>query len=461
MQTHFSEAQLQDPATAESEAILRKCVHCGFCNATCPTYTLLGDELDSPRGRIYLIKDMFEQGRDATAEVATHVDRCLSCLSCTTTCPSGVDYRRLVDRARSHIEQTYRRPLADRAMRALLAAVLPYPGRFRITLRLARLALPFRRLLPRRLRAMLELAPAAQSGARGRVAAPPAGHGASGDSGRTPMVAGPAIAAPDQTAVARSAGRVAVLTGCVQSVMGQSINAATIRLLERIGFEVVTVDGCCGSIVHHLGREAQGTALAASLVRGLIDRAGDRPFDAIVSNASGCGTQLKDLAYQLRHDAALAPEAAALTMRVRDVTEVLAEAGLPARASGDGGPPAGMAVAYHSACSIQHGQRLHQPPRQLLAAAGYDVREIRNAHLCCGSAGTYNMLQPEIAARLGDQKLESIVATGAGVVAAGNLGCLTQLDARARAHGDAGPRFVHTVELLDWATGGPRPAGLG
>jgi glycolate oxidase iron-sulfur subunit len=435
MQTRFTPRQLADPGTAASEQILRKCVHCGFCTATCPTYVLLGDELDSPRGRIYLIKEMLENDRPATVEVVRHVDRCLSCLGCMTTCPSGVHYQHLIDHARVHVERTFRRPWPDRALRALLAAVLPYPRRFRAALGLAAMARPFARLLPPRLRAMLELA-----AARPRHA----GGGADGAVDR----------APEQTAAPVRA-RIALLTGCVQNVLDPAINAATIRLLRRAGAEVVEIPGCCGAIVHHLGREADATSLAAAIIERLaaeLDAGarGGRGIDAIVANASGCGTQAKDYGYMFRHHPALAGKAQAVSAKTRDVTELLVELGLPPlRAAAPG-----ITVAYHSACSMQHGQQVNEPPRALLARAGYVVREIPEGHLCCGSAGTYNVLQPEIAARLRERKLANVARTDARVIATGNIGCIMQLAAAADV------AVVHTVELLDWATGGPEPPAL-
>jgi glycolate oxidase iron-sulfur subunit len=424
VQTRFNARQLENRVVAASEPILRKCVHCGFCTATCPTYVLLGDELDSPRGRIYLIKDMLENDRPATSAVVQHVDRCLSCLACMTTCPSGVHYQHLIDHARVHVEQTYRRPFAERSLRAALAAVLPYPRRVRAALAAARLARPFARLLPAPLRAMLELAP------RRRAGAPKP--------------------AREARAVAPRRKRVALVTGCVQTVIAPEINAATIRLLERCGAEVVQVDGCCGALVHHLGKEKRANTLGAALVERLHAELDGGGLDAIVANASGCGTHVKDYGYVFRDDAELAARAAAVSAKARDVTEVLAELGLPAVV-----PHAEqLTVAYHSACSMQHGQKVEQPPRALLAAAGFVVKEIAEGHLCCGSAGTYNVLQPELAGRLRERKLEHIGRTRADVVATGNIGCITQLAA-----GLPVP-VVHTVELLDWATGGPAPRGL-
>ncbi|HUF74523.1 MAG TPA: glycolate oxidase subunit GlcF [Gammaproteobacteria bacterium] len=428
MQTRFTDGQRQDPAIRESEAILRKCVHCGFCNATCPTYVLLGDELDSPRGRIYLIKDMLENDRPATSEIVRHVDRCLSCLACMTTCPSGVNYQHLVDHARARIEATYRRPWHDRQLRRLLAAVMPYPQRFRRLLGLARVVRPLAFMLPRRLRAALVLVP-------GRARA----------STRQPGRA----QATSRAGATKPRARIAVMTGCVQSVLGASANAATVRLLERMCCEVVEIGGCCGSLTHHLGQTRATRSFAATFIDRLEDAASTAPVDAIAVNASGCGTHLKDYRFIFRDDAALAAGAGEVARLARDVTEIVSELGLP-----EVSRPGGLRVAYHSACSMQHGQKLNAPPRELLRAAGFTVVEIPEGHLCCGSAGTYNMLQPELAARLAERKLAHIAGLDADVIAAGNLGCMTQL-----ATGADRP-IVHTVELLDWATGGPVPPSL-
>jgi glycolate oxidase iron-sulfur subunit len=431
VQTNFSAERLRDPEIAEVNTILRTCVHCGFCTATCPTFVLLGDELDSPRGRIYLIKDMLEADRPATAEVVRHVDRCLSCLSCMTTCPSGVHYMHLVDHARTYIERTYRRPWHDRALRAVLAAVLPRPAAMRLALYGARLARPFTRLVPvggvfgKRVRALFALAP--------RRIPPPQPVGGAHE------------------AVGTRKARVALLAGCAQQVLDPGINAATIRLLTRMGVEVVVAEGagCCGALTHHMGRRAAAMAAAEANIRAWareIERGG---LDAVIVNTSGCGTTVKDYGFlfctapdELRLKA---ERVAALTM---DVSEYLAKAGYsPSRA------PTGMTVAYHAACSLQHGQKVTAEPKALLRQAGFTVLEPAEGHLCCGSAGTYNLMQPEIASRLRARKLGNIRATGADVIAAGNIGCLTQLA------GD-GLAVVHTVELLDWMAGGPRPAAL-
>ena len=423
MQTTFTPEQLADPATARSNEILRACVHCGFCTATCPTYQVLGDELDSPRGRIYLIKDMLEQGRPADARTVKHIDRCLSCLSCMTTCPSGVHYMHLVDHARAHIEATYKRPLTDRLLRWTLAKILPYPMRFRLALALAKLGKPVAALIPdARIKAMLAMVPA-------RI--PPVSRN---DDAQTF-----APTAPKRL-------RVALMTGCAQKALNTDINDATIRLLRRLGCEVVIPQamGCCGALTHHMGREAEAHAFAAANIRAFV-AAGD--LDAIVINTSGCGTTVKDYGHMFRNDP-LGPEAARVAGLAVDITELLARLELPAL------PAQNLRVAYHAACSLQHGQQIKTTPKDLLKRAGFDVVEPADSHLCCGSAGTYNLLQPEISAQLKARKVQTLTARSPDVIAAGNLGCMMQIGS-----GTAIP-VVHTVELLDWATGGPKPAAL-
>ncbi|RAH96981.1 glycolate oxidase iron-sulfur subunit [Acuticoccus sediminis] len=469
MQTNFSPAQLEDPAIRTADGILRTCVHCGFCTATCPTFVLLGDERDSPRGRIYLIKEMLEQDRPATAADVLHIDRCLSCLSCMTTCPSGVHYMHLIDHARAHVEETYTRPLADRLLRRVLAAVLPYPRRFRAALRLAALGRPFAGMIaphakrpavsatsPNHMddenRAMKPSMPAAVNAAR--TTAPRADTlSRIGAMLSLAPRALPAAADAARPAVHAAAGprkrRVALLTGCAQSVLAPSINAATIRLLNRAGVEVVQPkgEGCCGALVHHMGFEADAMAAAKANIAAWLGEA-ERGLDAIVITASGCGTTIKDYGFMLREDPEWAERAARVSALARDVTEVLADLDL--------GPPVrgtDTVIAYHSACSMQHGQRIRTEPKRLLTAAGFTVRDVPEGHLCCGSAGTYNIMQPGIAARLRERKLANIGLTGADVVATGNIGCITQL-------GDA-KAVVHTAELLDWAYGGPLPAAAG
>ncbi len=411
MRTDFSPEQLLDPDTQQSEKILRACVHCGFCTATCPTYVLLGDELDSPRGRIYLIKNMLEAGGDVPAETVTHIDRCLSCLACMTTCPSGVNYMHLVDHGRRHIEEHYRRPLAERLLRRVLGAVLTRPGRFRAALKAAALARPFSGLLPTRLRAMLDLAPK-----------------------RLPA-ASPVDRPQVFPAIGERRMRVALLPGCAQQVLMPRINEATIRLLTRHGCEVVVAEGsgCCGALVHHLGQEAPALAFAKANIDAWEREIGTGGLDAIVVNASGCGTTVKDYGFMLREDSTYAEKAAGISALARDVSEVAASLGVKRRTEAG----QGLRVAYHSACSLQHGQKLHREPKALLAAAGFDPVDVPEAHLCCGSAGTYNLLQPELAGALRDRKLANIALTGAAVVAAGNVGCIAQLASRGAGAGRA------------------------
>ena len=425
MQTNFTLDQLRDPDIAASNQVLRTCVHCGMCTATCPTFLLLGDELDSPRGRIYLIKDMLENARPATEAVVRHVDRCLSCLSCMTTCPSGVNYMHLVDHARAYIENTYQRPFAERLLRGVLGAIIPRPSLFRAALVGAGLARPLGRLIPgqsmlaRRLRAMLALAPASVPGPS--PVERPGVHPARGE---------------------RKA-RVALLAGCAQQVLAPSINEATIRLLTRLGVEVVVAPdaGCCGSLNHHMGQHD-----AAMLRAGANIEAWSRlEVDAVIVNASGCGTTIKDYGFMFRNHP-LREKAEQIAALAKDITEFLASFGYaPVREK------PGLTVAYHSACSLQHGQQVTTAPKSLLARAGFRVVDPGEGHICCGSAGTYNMLQPEIAERLRARKLANIRAVKPDLIAAGNIGCLTQLA------GDELP-VVHTIELLDWMAGGPKPA---
>jgi glycolate oxidase iron-sulfur subunit len=431
MQTNFTAEQLEDPRLAEAEAILRRCVHCGLCTATCSTYVLLGDERDSPRGRIYLIKDMLEKGRDASPQVQHHVDRCLSCLSCMTTCPGGVDYMHLVDLARAHIEATGRRSLKDRLVRALLAATIPYPARFRKALALAGLGRPLRPLLARlglkELVAMLDLAPRRR---------PP-----------VPAFAGPGTAATK----AERRGRVILLAGCAQQVLRPAINDATVRLLARRGVdvEVAAGAGCCGALVHHMGREGAAVEQAKRNVDAWSKVMSRGPVDAIIINASGCGTMVKDYGHLLKHAPGHAQRAAEIAGKAQDIAEFLAgyELGAPVRWSS-------LRVAYHSACSLQHGQRITDPPKTLLRRAGFTVLDVPEGHICCGSAGVYNILQPEIARELGQRKALNIESVRPDVIAAGNLGCITQIATATKLP------VVHTIELLDWAYGGPVPAGL-
>jgi glycolate oxidase iron-sulfur subunit len=433
MKTNFTPEQLKDAATQESEKILRTCVHCGFCTATCPTYLLLGDELDSPRGRIYLMKDMLEGGKPATPEVVRHIDRCLSCLSCMTTCPSGVHYMHLVDHARAYIEETHKRPWHDRLVREILARVLPYPNRFRLAILAAFVGKPFKGLvgqlphLGNRLKAMLELAP-------------------SSSPGRSPF---------DKPGTFPAQGprraRVAILSGCAQPVLKPGFNEAAVRLLNRHGVEVVQPkgEGCCGALVHHMGRDAESHGFAKRNIDAWIREMDGEGLDAIVITASGCGTTIKDYGFMFREDPAYAEKAKRVSGIVKDVTEYMTSLKLmePVR-------EIDLTVAYHSACSMQHGQQIRTEPKTLLKKAGFTVKDVPEGHICCGSAGVYNILQPEIAGQLRARKVANIERTKPDLIATGNIGCATQIG-----QGTAIP-IVHTVELLDWATGGPMPETL-
>ncbi len=429
MQTSFTELQLTDPEVRVANDILRTCVHCGLCTATCPTFVTLGDELDSPRGRIYLIKDMLENNRPAAEEEVLHIDRCLSCLSCMTTCPSGVNYMHLIDHARVHVEKTYKRPLTDRFLRAALAQILPYPTRLRAALRLARLGRPVEFLVSgqsmfaQRLRAMLKLAPAQQT--------PPQ-----------------RLEGTVHKPVGARKGRVALLAGCAQQVIGPSINDATIALLNRLGIEVVipAASGCCGALVHHMGRHEEALAAARRNVLAWMGEVKRGGLDAVIVNTSGCGTVLKDYGFLLRNDP-MAADAANISALAMDISEYLLKIYEPTRAAPD------LIVAYHAACSLQHGQKITAAPKTLLRKAGFTVVEPKDPHLCCGSAGTYNIMQPEIAATLRRRKLDTLKAKAPDVIAGGNIGCLTQLA------GDGIPT-VHMVELLNWMAGGEKPVGL-
>ena len=427
MQTTFTPDQLRDPGIARANEILRSCVHCGFCTATCPTYQVLGDELDSPRGRIYLIKDMLEQGRPADAQTVKHIDRCLSCLACMTTCPSGVHYMHLVDHARAHIEKTYRRPLFDRVLRAVLARVIPYPGRFRLALLGAKMMKPFGFLIPdQRVKAMLAMAPKTI----------------------------PPVSRNDDAQVFPALGerrfRVALMTGCAQKALNTDINDATIRLLRRLGCEVVVAkgQGCCGALTHHMGKEALAHTSAGANIRAWMTEKRAGGLDFIAINTSGCGTTVKDYGHMFRLDP-LAEDAAVVAGMAKDISEILVAVGLPK------GEAKGLRVAYHAACSLQHGQQIKSAPKDLLKRAGFEVVEPADSHLCCGSAGTYNLLQPEISAELKRRKVATLEAKAPQVIAAGNIGCMMQIGS------GTGIPVVHTVELLDWATGGPKPRALG
>jgi glycolate oxidase iron-sulfur subunit len=432
MQTTFTEEQLHDPDFKRSNEVLRTCVHCGFCTATCPTYQVLGDELDSPRGRIYLIKDMLENERKPDEKTVKHIDRCLSCLACMTTCPSGVHYMHLVDHARAYIEEHYDRPWHEKALRWTLANILPYPSRFRVALLLAKIGKPFAPLIPdARVKAMLEMAPK-----------------------RIPSVSrndDPQSFAP----AAPRRKRVALMTGCAQKALNTDINDATIRLLTRLGCEVVVAQGagCCGALTHHMGKVDASHGSAAANIKAWAREMDGAGLDAIVINTSGCGTTVKDYGHMFRDDP-LAEDATRVSAIAKDVSEVLIDLIDEASVAEARTHHGGLKVAYHAACSLQHGQQIKTHPKTLLKAAGFEVVEPADSHLCCGSAGTYNLMQPKISKQLKARKVKTLEAKQPDIITAGNIGCMMQIGS-----GTAVP-IVHTVELLDWATGGPKPAAL-
>lgn len=427
MKTEFSLLQLADPKFSRSNEILRNCVHCGFCTATCPTYTELGDERDSPRGRIYLIQQMLESEEPAPASTVTHIDRCLSCLSCMTTCPSGVHYMHLVDHARQYIEDTYERPAFDRFLRSLLGVILPRPNLFRLALIGAVLAKPFKGLFRGRIRAMLDMAPTALEGP----------SALDGIERHLPIIS--------------RKKRVALMAGCAQKVLAPDINDATIRLLTRHGVEVIIPKkaGCCGALPLHMGKESGALDLARENILAWSKEIEGEGLDAILINTSGCGTTVKDYGHLFEQDKELSVTAATVAALACDITEFLPQLDLQKTADI---PP--LKIAYHSACSLQHGQKIKDPPKQLLAAMDFQVADIPDSHICCGSAGTYNLLQPEMSGKLKARKVANIAKTNPEIVAAGNIGCIAQI-----ASGMDLP-VLHTVQLLDWATGGPIPDQL-
>lgn len=419
MRTNFTSAQLADPALAAAEAALRACVHCGICTATCPTYVLLGDELDGPRGRIQLIQHMLETDATPSAKVVTHIDRCLSCLACVSACPSGVNYPRLIDKAREHVERKAIRPWPRRIVREFLGRVLPRRDLLRPLLKLGRIGAAFQWLLPTALRAPARVA--------ARLPTPE----------RNAPV--PRVSRP----TGKPIGRVALHLGCVQEVVAPRITSAAIRVLTRHGYEVTTVEGsgCCGALNHHLGQAQEAHRHAKALVDDIAKQEADAPFDAIVTTASGCGAVIRDVGFQLNDTAA-----GAIGARVRDITDLLRDAPLKA----GGRAHRASRIAYHAACSLTHGMKQAGAAQQILRTLGFDVIEPRDT-LCCGSAGVYNVLEPDIADRLQQRKARTLMETAPRYIATGNIGCMTQIAAAVPVP------VVHVIELIDWATGGSKP----
>jgi len=417
MDTTISAEKMTDPGVAQMDAAIRTCVHCGFCLSTCPTYLETGSELDSPRGRILLMKGVLEETIPLDQTVVAHIDSCLGCLACVTACPSGVQYNTLIDNFRPLLEEEYRRPPLDKVTRRMLMEVLPYPSRFRLAARMSRVIRPLSRVMPRSFRSMLSLLPAET------LPAPI-------DFPEVVPAQGPRRA------------RVVLLTGCVQSALAPCINAATVRVLSRNGVEVVIprAQGCCGALANHSGQEH----IALHLARQTVDTI-PRDVDAIISNAAGCGSTLKEYA-RLIPDRASAKEFAS---KVKDISEFLFELGFASstRFSERSTP---IRVAYHDACHLGHAQGIRSQPRTLLRQLpGVELVELAEADICCGSAGIYNITQPEMAGQLRERKVRNILTSGVRTIVTGNIGCLTQLRAGLRPHGDF--EVLHTVELIDQA----------
>ena len=429
METHLSKQQLKDKDNKSSEKILRKCVHCGFCNATCPTFQLLGDELDGPRGRIYLIKDMLEKNKPANAKIVKHIDRCLSCYSCMTTCPSGVNYMHLIDHGRDYVEKTYVRPFSERLIRNFLSKTLSKSINFRIISILTRLIKPFSFLFPKKIREMINFMP----------------------------LTFPKKTLPKMRVYPakkkKPVARVALLTGCVQRVISPQINESTIRLLNRHGIEVVIPRGidCCGSLNHHLGKRELAENNFRNNILIWYDEYLKNGLDAIISNTSGCGTTLKDYGYIFRADADFKKKAKKISELTKDISEYLDENVKLNFINGQKENNKKYTIAYHSACSMQHGQKIHDIPINLIKKTGNEVLNIPEGHICCGSAGTYNLLQNEIAKKLLKNKISNINKIKPQFIATGNIGCITQIASATNIP------ILHTVELIDWYTGGPKP----
>lgn len=403
MQTHFSLTQLASADIVSADAILRQCVHCGMCLATCPTYLLLGDERDSPRGRIYLIKNLLEQGEAVAADTAIHLDRCLTCLSCETTCPSGVTYRELIDIGRAKIETLHRRPLLTQWKRWLLAQLIPNPLLFRATLKMAGWLGFLKPVIP-----WLRIAPQSLPKAY-RKASSPSAH--------------------------QVRKKVFLLMGCAQQVLRPSINRATVELLESLGVEVITSAAhCCGAVSHHLGYEEKAKKEAQELLRAFRQT----KAEVIISTTSGCASLMQD--YHRWFGAEVANiEILEVSQYLQKFQKSLKQISLD-----------GVSFAYHTPCSLRHGMKIPDLPKDLLSKAGYHLVDMPEQHLCCGSAGTYHLLQSDIAHALKERKMKHLTDMRATALVSANIGCLEQM-------GDL-PGF-HYIELLNWAQNGRRPDG--
>jgi glycolate oxidase iron-sulfur subunit len=443
----ISPAARQDADIALAADIIGACVHCGICLSHCPTYQVRHEENDSPRGRIFLMKDMYEKGGVPDARTVMHLDRCLTCLACEAICPSGVAYSRLIGPGRAYVAAHFRRPPVQAAIRRLLVLVLARPRLFRAALGAARIGRPIRALLSGPVRAMFDKVPASPLPPPSPVDRPqvfPAQGVAQGA-----LAEGVSEGASGGAAHGQRRMRVALLNGCVQTVLDTAINEATIRLLRRHGVDVVVARGagCCGALAEHMGDEAPALKRArANIAAWLREADGPDGLDAVVITASGCGNSVKAYGHALRNDPAWAPRAARISAMTLDITEIMDRIGLLPPVI-----PPGLRVVYQAACSLQHAQRVTRQPKSLLQAAGFTVLDVPEGYLCCGSAGTYAMLQPGIADELKRRKVAAIRSVGGQVAASGNIGCITHLAA------EAGLPFVHTAQLLDWATGGPCP----
>jgi len=429
METHFSKNQLKDEQNKSSEKNFRKCVHCGFCNSTCPTYNLLGNELDGPRGRIYLIKDMLENNKPANEKIVKHIDRCLSCYSCMTTCPSGVNYMHLIDHGRSHIEKTFKRNFKDRLIRNFLSLTLSKAINFKIVLILTHLIRPFRFIFSKKIRNIINLMPS-----------------------KIPKKTLSKMTIYPPYKRKKPVARVALLTGCVQKVISPQINEATIRLLNRHGIEVIVSKGidCCGSLNYHLGKSDLAKKNFKKNISIWYEEYLKNGLDAVISNTSGCGTTLKDYGFIFKSDKDFKKKAKKISELTKDISEYLDE-NVKLNFLQDTKNIKGYKIAYHSACSIQHAQKVHSIPINLIKKTGNEVFDIPDGHLCCGSAGTYNLLQNDIAKKLLEDKISNIEKVKPQFITTGNIGCITQI-----AQGTKIP-ILHTVEIIDWYTGGPKP----
>ncbi len=440
MQTHFTSEQRSRPSIQVADKVLRACVHCGFCTATCPTFKLTGDERESPRGRITLIQNLLESEDTPSTETVANLDHCLSCLACESTCPSGVSYRRLIDQGRELIEEKYKRPLVDRFTRFVLAWLLPRPVWFRRALGAGAIGRPVLRVLGKCLppvRAMADMIPARLPPSAACVK--PGFHPAQGD----------------------ELMHVALIPGCVQHVLAPRIDAAAVRVLTRHGCSVTVVEpsaaGCCGALPHHLGKSEQARMMARRNLdfwqypRTAADTT--RPIESWLMTASGCVSMLRDYPHLLLGE----DKFEKIDIKFSEISQIVNKL-FTMKAPLVTNPELPKAIAWQAPCSLQHGLREISAPVNSLRACGFEVLQPRDAHLCCGSAGTYNLLQSEFAMQLGDDKRAKLRATGAPLVVSANIGCINQLGSTHTSDGTL--PVIHLAEVLDWATGGPRPDAL-